>query len=278
KGPRPGRDTPGPIADPDPALLENVPGTSDSLPRIGADGRMPMQIYAAGFDSTSRRPKVGVVLAGIGLIQAESEEAIRTLPHGVTLAVSPYARDPARLLAAARAAEHEYLLSIPMEPQGFPLNDPGRLALMTSFSLEQNHRQLDALLSRVTGYVGAIGAEGGLRGERFAALPEQMEPVLDELAKRGLLYVDPRPGASRPPLVWGADVDVVIDEPGNAADIDDKLAQLTRLARQKGSALGLAAAARPVTIQRLAAWATSLVADGLALAPVSALVQPPAQQ
>src|SRR5262249_24350802 len=129
--PRAGRSTPGPIADPDPALLENIPGISDPLPRIGADGRMPIQVYAAGFDSSSRRPKVGVVLAGIGLIQSESEEATRALPHGVTLAVSPYARDPTRLLAAARAAEHEYLLSLPLEPQGFPLNDPGRLALMT---------------------------------------------------------------------------------------------------------------------------------------------------
>src|SRR5262249_36946365 len=81
---RAGRSTPGPIADPDPALQETVAGTSGSLPRIGSDGRTPMQVYAAGFDRSSRRPKVGIVLAGIGLIQAESEEAIRALPHGVT--------------------------------------------------------------------------------------------------------------------------------------------------------------------------------------------------
>ena len=53
---------------------------------------MPMQVYAAGFDSSSRRPRVGVLLAGIGLNQADSEAAIRLLPGGVTLAVSPYAR------------------------------------------------------------------------------------------------------------------------------------------------------------------------------------------
>jgi len=272
---RPGRDTPGPVADPDPALLETAPGTSEAMPRIGADGRMAMQVYAAGFDRSSRRPKVGVVLAGIGLIQAESDEAIRTLPHGITLAVSPYARDPSKLLAAARAAEHEYLLSIPMEPQGFPLNDPGRQALMTNLSSDQNRTRLEWMLSRFAGYVGAIGAEGSLRGERFAGLPEQIDPVLAELAKRGLLYVDPRPGAARLPLVWSADVDILIDEAGTAADIDDKLAQLARLARERGGALGFASAARPVTVQRLAAWANGLAADGLTLAPVSALVQPP---
>ena len=94
-----------------------------------------MQVYAAGFDSSTRRPRVGLLLAGVGLNQAESEAAIRALPGGVTLAISPYAQNTAKLLGAARSAEHEYLLSIPMEPQGFPLNDPGKQALMTSLSV-----------------------------------------------------------------------------------------------------------------------------------------------
>jgi polysaccharide deacetylase 2 family uncharacterized protein YibQ len=274
---QPGRDTPGPIADPDPALLEPVSGsTSDLLPRIAADGRMPMQVYAAGFDTSTRRPRVGLLLAGVGLNQADSEAAIRTLPGGVTLAISPYAQNTAKLLEAARTGEHECLLSIPMEPQGFPLNDPGRQALMTSMTMEQNRSRLEWLLSRIAGYAGAVGAEGRLRGERFASLPDEINPVLAELARRGLLYVDPRPGAAPLPLVWSRTVDLVVDDPGAAADIDDKLGQLTRLAREKGSALGFAGAVRPVTTQRLAAWANGLAADGLALAPVSALVRAPA--
>ena len=42
-----------------------------------------------------------------------------------------------------------------------------------------------------------------MRGERFAGMADQMEPVLDESAARGLLYVDPRPGRGRRlPRVW----------------------------------------------------------------------------
>ena len=117
-----------------------------------------------------------------------------------------------------------------------------------------------------------------MRGERFASLPEEIDPVLAALAQRGLLYVDPRPDAAPLPLVWSRRVDIVIDEPGAAADIDDKLARLAQMAREKGSALGFAGAVRPVTIRRLAAWTGGLAADGLALAPVSALVQAPATQ
>ncbi len=111
---------------------------------------------------------------------------------------------------------------------------------------------------------------------RFASLPDGIDPILAELAQRGLLYVDPRPGAAPLPLVWSRTVDLVVDEPGAAADIDAKLVQLARLAREKGSALGFAGAVRPITTQRLAAWANGLPADGLVLAPVSALVRAPA--
>ena len=276
---RPGRSTPGPIADPDPALLEPMAGsTTDLLPRIADDGRMPMQVYAAGFDGTSRRPRVGLLIAGIGLSQSDSEAAIHSLPGGVTLAFSPYAQSPAKLLDDARLAEHEYLLSIPMEPQGFPLNDPGPQALMTSASPEQNHARLDWALSRMRGYVGVTGALGaGLLGERFASLPDELQPLLADLAHRGLLYVDPRQNAASLPLAWNRSVDLVIDTPDDAAAIDDKLAQLSRLAHTRFIALGLATAPRPVTIQRIAAWADGLTADRLALAPVSALVKPPAK-
>jgi polysaccharide deacetylase 2 family uncharacterized protein YibQ len=276
QGPKAGRDTPGPIADPDPALLEAVPGSpAEPLPRIAGDGRMPMQVYAAGFDASTRRSRVGLILAGLGLDQSLSEAAIHALPGGVTLAFSPYAKNPARLLEVARAAEHEYLLSVPLEPQGFPLNDPGKQALMSNLPPEQNRARLEWVLSRIAGYVGAIGAEGSLRGERFASLPEVMQPVLAEFAQRGLLYVDPRPGAPALPLVWSGTVDLVVDVPEGAADIDDKLAKLSEMARAKGSALGFAGTVRPVTTQRLATWANGLAAAGLALAPVSALVHMP---
>ena len=113
----------GPIADPDPALLEPVAGlvyVRMLLAWVAEDGRMPMQVYAAGFDTSTRRPRVGLLLAGIGLSQNDSAAAIHSLPGGVTVAFSPYAQNPGKLLTDTRFAEHEFLLSIPMEPQGFP--------------------------------------------------------------------------------------------------------------------------------------------------------------
>ena len=122
---RPGRSTPGATADPDPALLEAAPSDpSGMLPRIVKDGRMPMQAFAAGFDPSNHRPHVGMLLAGIGLDQAESEAAIHDLPGGVTLAFSPYASgcSPCWHRATGRPRIPAVL---PMEPQSYPLNDAG---------------------------------------------------------------------------------------------------------------------------------------------------------
>lgn len=278
---RPGRDTPGPTGDPDPALLEPVANDPKLLlPRISIDHRAPMNAYAAGFDTSSLRPRVGILVAGIGPIEADSLAAIKTLPGGVTLAISPYISDISRLLVVARLNEHEYLLSLPMEPQGYPVNDPDdRFALMTALPPADNISRLHALLGRVTGYVGVTDALGSMRGERLLGQPDQFEPVLEDLAARGLLFVDARTNQKRLPYAWNRSADIILDDdPLNAASLDQRLDTLTHLALDKGSALGVVSQPRPVTVERLAAWATTLAPKGLALAPVSTLVLPPAKQ
>lgn len=267
----------GSIAAPDAALLEAMPSEPGRfLPRIGKDGRTPMAAYAAGF-AGGVGPRVGLIVAGVGLDHAASEAMVRDLPAGVTLAISPYARDLDPLLATARARRDEILISIPMEPPGAGLDDPGDHALMTALPAEENARRLDWALSRITGYVGATGALGRLRGEKFAGQADLLGPVLHALAGRGLLYVDPRPGTPDRPKIAGRTIDVVVDETAPPAAIDAQLAELGRAAREHGSALGLVGAVRPVGVVRIKAWTDGLAAQGLMLAPVSALVAPPAR-
>ena len=80
------------------------------------------------------------------------------------------------------------------------------------------------------------------------------------------------------PLFMAEVSGVDLTRPLDAATLDRRLDQLTRLALDKGSALGIASAPRPVTVERIAAWANTLGSKGLVLAPVSALVLPPAKQ
>jgi polysaccharide deacetylase 2 family uncharacterized protein YibQ len=276
-----GRNTPGPVADPDPSLLEADPADPNrKLPRVSVDGRAPMAAYAAGFDPTSVRPRVGMLIAGIGMSEADSLAAIKNLPGGVTLAISPYGGNFDHLLAVARLTEHEYVVSVPMEPNGYPVNDPDdRRALMTSLPSAENLNRLHWVLSRLAGYVGVTDAFGQMHGERLAGVADQLSPVLEEVGHRGLLFVDAQAGQPALPYAWSRSVDMVIDDdPFDATVLDQRLDRLTHTALDKGSALGLVQVPRPLTLARVAAWTNTLAAKGLALAPVSALVLRPAKQ
>jgi polysaccharide deacetylase 2 family uncharacterized protein YibQ len=257
----------------DPELVEYT--ALGALPRIGPDGRMPMRAYARPFDRGDPRPRVALILGGIGLRTSLSDEAIRTLPRNLALAFTPYAPNPAPLIEAARDRGFETLLALPMEPTGFPMNDPGHRALLTGLSAGENAQRLDWLLARYPGHVGAIGALTSMRGDRFAAMAEPFAQMQLALSARGLLYFDARPGAPNPQRAWGLTVDVVVDEPHTRGEIDQRLALLERLARERGGALGYLGEVTPVALERLALWSGGLDARGLALAPVTALVRRP---
>lgn len=257
----------------DPALVEFT--AMGALPRIGPDGSMPMRVYARPFDRQDPRPRVALILGGIGLRASLSEQAIRTLPRNIALAFTPYAPNPAPLIEEAKERDFETLLALPMEPTGFPMNDPGHRALLTGLPAGENAQRLEWLLARYPGHVGAVGALTSMRGERFAAMAEPFAQMQLALSARGLLYFDVRPGAPHPQRAWGYTVDVVVDEPHTRGEIEQRLALLERLARERGGALGYLGEVTPVALERLAAWTAGLDARGVALAPVTALVRRP---
>ena len=262
-----------PIPAPDPALLEQ--GRFGALPRVGTDGRTSIRAYAGQFDRQDTRPRVGIIVADLGISNAQTEDAIRRLPPSVTFAISPYAPRAAQVAERLRAKGAETLIGLPLEPTGYPLNDPGNRALLTGRSAPENLANLEWVLSRFPGYVGTIGVVGGMRGERFASMEQSYLALQESLRNRGLLFVDARPGVAGPARAWGRSVDVILDEPATRTEIERRLGELETIAKARGSALGLAHAATPVVVDRLVAWAAGLERRGLALAPISVLIRRP---
>lgn len=266
------------IAPPDPALVEA--SRHGPVPRLGPENRSSIRAYARPFDREDRRPRIGIVINNMGLFAQHSEEAIRRLPSGVTLAFSPYALRQEPLLERARARGMELLIALPLEPEGFGrMADPGDRALLTGLTLGENLDRLDWALSRIQGQVGAIGGLGSMRGERFAANAELLGTLQATLTRRGLLYVDPRPGAPQPARAFGRSVDLLLDEPSAVrVEVERRLAELEALARQQGSALGLASDPVPSVVAAIAAWSAGLEERGAVVAPISVLIRRPGEQ
>jgi hypothetical protein len=263
---------PGPKVDP--KFLEMTP--QGLLPKIAADGVRPADAFAQPVTPIPGKPdavRVALIIEGLGVSAKDTAEAIARLPGAVTLAFVPYGSDAA-LAGRARAAGHEILLQVPMEPFDYPDNDPGPETLLTSLAAQQNVDRLHWLMGRLQGYVGLIN----MMGARFTASEQAFAPVLQEAEKRGLIFVDdgsnPRSVAGR---VAGANslpfakADVTIDAVATPDEIDRALARLEMAARQHRLAVGIASAL-PVSIAHIAKWAKSAASRGVLLVPVTAAV------
>lgn len=255
--------------------VTTAPAPADTqVAALAPDPESPWRRNRQPFNETDPRPRIAVVLTGLGLAGNVTEAAIQKLPGGVTLSFTPYSRKLNHWVAQARLNGHEVMLDLPMEPTSYPDDDPGPQALLTALSPRQNLDRLRWTLDRATGYVGLAA----VMGSRFAASKEHMGPVLEELRERGLLFLDNR--ASDRSLA--AQVAGEIGVPNAVNDrsldrtqasrvaIDARLVQVENLARGDGFAVAMGRP-YPVTIERLGAWAKGLEARGFALAPISAL-------
>lgn len=258
---------------PDPGLIEQT--AAGPLPRIGDDGRQPWQVYARPFDNRDTRPRVAIVLSGLGLSGAATQAAIQGLPGGVTLAFQPFADNLQQWIRLARAAGHEVLLNLPMEPVDFPASDPGPRALFVAYAPEENIERLEWALSRVSGYVGLLNH----MGSRFTTSREAMLPIMTTLRLRGLAFVDARVSARSVATVLATEQGVpraINDRFLDAREVsrstvDARLLELESIAGEVGVAVGIGQAF-PVTIERIRAWAATLNGKGIVLAPVSAVL------
>lgn len=257
---------------PDPALVTE--GPAGPLPVVAPDGRQAWQVYARPFAQDRKRPRIAIVVQGVGFSDAATTAAIQKLPGAITLAFEPYAPDLQQRINAARAAGHEVFLQLPMEPLDYPASDPGPHTLLTSLRPEQNIDRVGWLLSRFTGYAGVVTA----MGDKFTASTESLTPVLQELRDRGLMLVDARSSRNSVAAQVASDLNMpravnnrFIDVEASRVGIDARLLELERIAQQTGTAVGIGTRPYPVTIERLAAWAATLDGKGIDLVPVSAI-------
>ncbi len=268
----PPRVTDGPLPQVDGAgLIED--SHQGPLPKIAEDGRMALQVYAKSFDEQDDRPKIALIVTGLGMSEAATEAAISLLPGSVTLAFDPYAPNLQGWADKARQAGHEILIMLPLEPESFPTDDPGPQGLMTSNSTVENLLRLEYVLSRMKGYVGVVS----VMGSRFNLQETQVEALLSNLKARGLLFVDgsadPKslaPAMAEQMKLPKAFADMVLDTIPTKEAIDANLLELESVGRINTFAVALIEA-YPVSIERVAAWAAAMVDKNMSLAPVSAL-------
>ena len=250
--------------------------TMGQLPRIGSGNKKPSDVYARNTPMGvihSDRPKIAILLGGMGLNAKLTQQAIKNLPGDVTFAFAPYGENLQSQVNKARADGHEVLLQLPMEPVGYPASNPGPKTLLASASAEDNLKALHWHMSRFAGYTGITNYMGG----RLLATPEALKPVMAEMRKRGLVYLEDASTALTVSKTVAGETklserraQVVIDADPSAQSIAAALELLEGEAKANGFAIGTGSGLE-ITVDAVKLWAEQLQERGILLVPVSAM-------
>lgn len=246
------------------------------LPVIGADGLRPMDYYARAWSGT-RGTRIALVVGGLGLSQTGTQTAIRDLPEEVTLAFAASGNSLMRWMQEARRKGHEILLQVPMEPFDYPANNPGNNTLRAASDTKKNLLMLQKSMARLTNYTGIVNFLGGA----FLSDATVLEPVMREIADRGLLFLDDATSAQSLSGTLATTIDaphafadMVLDEKVETSAVLKKLDELERVARRNGSAIGMASAFDE-SVAAITQWVEEAQGRGIEIVGVSALVNDP---
>lgn len=259
---------------PAPEITENLRGLA--IPKRGAHDAMAAALYARSFTNAAQKPTIAIVVTDVGF-SPQSLQRIIALPKNIAVAISPYAIDTARQVAALRNSGHEVWAMLPVMGARYPQDDPGPLGLIANLEWGELRKRLHRALAVTLGSVGVVLPAD----ETLSSHPEAWEPLVEELRARGLFILSTHPTHSVKALSAHASVqaiirraDMLLDSTPDPAFIRSKLAAVAQaaLAGKKQVAL---ISARPQSLAILEAWLKEdPLGKGAVLAPLSAVYAP----
>jgi hypothetical protein len=134
-----------------------------------------------------RGRQIAIIIDDIGFDLRLVDELAR-IRAPIAFAILPYAPHAAEAARLLHRAGKEILLHLPMEPRSYPSEDPGAGALFTNMDAGEIRSHIEANLTAVPYASGVNNHMGSLFMENEAGL----SIVMEELAKRGLFFVDSR--------------------------------------------------------------------------------------
>jgi polysaccharide deacetylase 2 family uncharacterized protein YibQ len=220
----------------------------------------------------AKPPFVAILIDDAGLDRKDTARAI-ALPGPITLSFMTYANELAAQSQAARAAGHELMLHMPMEPLDLAHNNPGPNALLMKLDTAEIQRRLDWDLARFDGYVGV----NNHMGSRFTRDKDRMGLVMAALRKRQVFWLDSLSGPgsmgteeARHAGLDAVERDLFLDD-SRSPGIAYELAAMERIAKARGDVVAIGHP-HPVTLAALEKWIATAKERGFSLVPVSTVL------
>jgi polysaccharide deacetylase 2 family uncharacterized protein YibQ len=259
--------------------IDHLVPMKESPPEQDATGSEPSpvqpepawRLFAAAW-TTTESPKLAIVIDDLGLSEAATY-TLAKMRGPYTLAYLPYAEGLPEQTELVRAAGHELMVHMPMQPHNKDA-DPGFNALLQGLGPKEFERRLEWNLSRVPAYVGINNHMGSALTEDAAA----MVRVMVRLRHDGRLFLDsltsPHSVGVRAAKATGVPYiarDIFLDNEREEGPILEQLEKAERIAEMRGYAVAIG---HPydITLETLAKWEKSRDRNRVVLVPISQLV------
>ncbi len=171
--------------------MTGAPAQLDLLPRKGLvrlywnkELRLELR-YRVPITVSGSRPRIAIIMDDMGR-SLNTFHKLLELGLMVTPAILPETRRATEAALMLQDIGREYMIHIPMQPQNYPVANPGPNALL----LGQTEREIRRLMRRYMDRVpGAAGGNNHM-GSRYTQDRDAMKVVLDELQQGGQFFID----------------------------------------------------------------------------------------
>lgn len=218
--------------------------------------------------------RVAIVIDDFGQ-DLEVARKFLDIPLPLTFSVLPYQRQSQEVAALAHSHGREVILHLPMQPQGYPIKNPGKGALLTTMSSDAVRKSLQSALDVSPHFKGI----NNHMGSRFTEDRAAMGVFLNEVRQRGLYFLD----SSTSPRSVGYSMaqelrvltgrrDVFLDHNPTEEFVRSQIEDLIRKAKIEGSAIAIGHPYE-VTLRVLSQRSRRFEEEGVAVVPSGELVQ-----
>ena len=147
----------------------------------------PLKAYAQPFESPPGTHNQLMCVVFLNEDEDLSKKALAQLPKEIGIALDPTIRNASSWAGKFYQKGHEIIAVIPLEPENYPLNDPGDHTLLTQFRSTDMAQNIKKSLEQIP-YTLAVTHR---TGTFFTAQKKPMHLFLNILKTQGMAFFDP---------------------------------------------------------------------------------------
>ncbi|MBN2407709.1 MAG: divergent polysaccharide deacetylase family protein [Elusimicrobia bacterium] len=224
------------------------------------------------------RPQNVVAIIVDDLGQKKSIREFMELDVPVTYAIIPGLPYSKFLAHELKNSGIPYILHMPMEPESYPEDDPGDMALFAGMSREKIEELLEAALLSVP---GAPGMNNHM-GSRFTSDFKSVSALLDILKKKGMFFIDSATAKKRIALEYAkkiglpaAENEFYIDNKDDYDYVVKRLKKLQAIALKNARTIAICHITRKNTAKALKDYLPEMIRSGVRFVPVAEVLEKP---